>query len=72
MKLRTFLAELNTLVKSNPEALDYNVIYSSDDEGNSYHNVHCTGALVKVEDLDEHHLEIAEFLESNANAVIIN
>ena len=71
MKLRTFLEELNKLAKSNPKALDYNVIYSSDDEGNSYHNIYHTGALVEVEDLDKHHLELS-FKGRESNAVIIN
>lgn len=38
----TFLQYLNTLVtmiKNNPEVEDYEVIYSIDDEGNSYHKV---------------------------------
>ncbi len=75
MKLRDFLSELNNLAKENPKALDYDVIYSSDDEGNSYHSIYCTGTFVQVEDLDAHHLDIV-FKEGdeeiNYNAVIIN
>ena len=72
MKFKQFLEELNNLAKENPKTLDYNVIYSSDDEGNSYHNIHCAPSLVQVDDLEEHHLEIVEFLGGNSNAVIIN
>jgi len=76
MKLREFLDQLNNLVKETPEALEYDVIYASDDEGNSYHNIYCTGALVQVGDLEEHHLEIVGFGGEkgvdNLNAVIIN
>ena len=36
MKLKKFLADLNKLAKNHPEYLKYEVIYSIDDEGNSF------------------------------------
>jgi hypothetical protein len=32
MKLKDFLQKINKLVEEKPETLEYNVIYSSDDE----------------------------------------
>lgn len=39
MKLRDYIDGLNELVKEMPEALDFDVVSASDDEGNSYHIV---------------------------------
>lgn len=40
MKLKEYLDHLNNLVKENPKILDFDVVYSSDDEGNYYGMVH--------------------------------
>ena len=42
MKLSEYIKELENLVKGNPQALDMEVIYAKDDEGNGYQYV---GAL---------------------------
>jgi len=39
MKLKKYLEFLNNMVKDNPKALDYDVVYSSDDEGNAFSGV---------------------------------
>lgn len=56
MKLKAYLAELNKLVESNPEALEFEVVTSIDDEGNGYNIVNYgpgLGALVDGEWDDE-------------------
>lgn len=40
MKLKEFLDKLNTMVKEDPKILNLDVIYSSNDEGNSYEPVY--------------------------------
>jgi len=40
MKLSEYIIHLNTLVNKNPEILNYDVVYSSDDEGNYFGMVH--------------------------------
>lgn len=40
MTLKEYIENLNKFVKENPETLDYQVIYSRDDEGNGYQQVH--------------------------------
>lgn len=49
MKLKEYLESLNDLAKENPELLESQVIYSSDDEGNSYEEVYYTASVVKGE-----------------------
>lgn len=40
MKLSDYVKNLQELIAKNPELMDCEVIYSSDDEGNDYHEVH--------------------------------
>ena len=40
MKLRQYLDELNELVEENPAALEYEVVYAKDDEGNGFEETH--------------------------------
>lgn len=47
MKLREYLSAIEELVKNNPEALDMELYYSTDDEGNSYGSVYRTPTLSK-------------------------
>ena len=60
MKLKNYLANLNQMVKDNPELLELDVVYSKDDEGNAFHEVHYSPTLGKHEDWD--------FLEYNPKA----
>lgn len=55
MKFKEYLEELNKLAEENPESLNMDVIYASDDEGNSYHTVIGSGSLVEVEDPTAHY-----------------
>ena len=45
MKLSKYLEDLNELVKHNPDILDYDVVYSHDDEGNCFQKVNYTGTI---------------------------
>ena len=40
MKFKEFLEKANKLAEENPKSLDMEVVYSKDDEGNGYGNVH--------------------------------
>jgi hypothetical protein len=42
MKLKDYIKELNKIVKSNPAAKEYEVVYSCDDEGNAFCPVNFT------------------------------
>lgn len=68
---------INSLQKIDPKYWDLPVIYTRDDEGNSYHKVNSHPDLVEVENLDEYYLEMVweedgEIMGTNFNAVIIN
>ena len=74
MTLKEYLKGLNQLVQDHPEALDFPVIYASDDEGNAFHQVFCNGTLAIVEDPKEYYLELLSDEDDKLkyNAVIIN
>ena len=40
MKFKEYLTSLNKLATSNPEALEMDIVYSKDDEGNGFKHVH--------------------------------
>lgn len=40
MKFKRYLAILNNLAKNNPKTLEFDVMYSIDDKGNEYKEVH--------------------------------
>ena len=73
MKLKEYIAILSEFAKEHPEALELDVIYSKDSEGNGYHNVYYSPTLMQVDegyyrevecDPDEH--------DFKPNAVCIN
>lgn len=70
MTLKEHLDEINKLIESNPEVGNFPIIYSSDDEGNSYQPVWFKPTLVSVINLDQSYLEITN--KGKANAVCIN
>jgi hypothetical protein len=75
MTLKEYIENLNEFVKENPEALDYIVVYSSDDEGNSYSQVYYTPSIGQYKDYEFIHAENFEDREmdgEDANAVCIN
>lgn len=39
MQLKEFLQHLNELVKKHPDAINFDVVYSSDEEGNNFKKV---------------------------------
>lgn len=45
MKLRDYMAAMDKLIKDNPKALEFEVVSSSDDEGNSFRKVFYTPTL---------------------------
>jgi hypothetical protein len=75
MTLKEYIENLNEFVKENPEALEYIVVSSSDDEGNSYSPVYYTPSIGQYEDHEFIHVENFEDREmddEDTNAVCIN
>lgn len=40
MKLKDYVEQLTQILETNPEAMDYDIIYAADDEGNNFSKVH--------------------------------
>jgi len=70
MKLKEYLNALNELLEKNPQAGDFLVIHSSDDEGNSFQPVWFTPALMSVDNPDQSYLEVNH--DGEPNVVCIN
>jgi hypothetical protein len=79
MKLKQYVQNLHEFIALHPEALDHEVYYSIDIEGNGFDKVEVTPALVYFEDLD--HPDMPTFVGEKedggmpsdmCNAVIIN
>lgn len=79
--LKNYLKSLQELVEEFPEALEYPVIYSHDDEGNEYQRVINEPTLCQLEDTNQksyRFLELVGFhngddiLREDCNVVIMN
>ena len=80
MKLKEYIEHLQKIAEKRPEALEWNLIYSIDDEGNGYNQINyepstCLfefqdGELLSYE-YDENDEEI-EVPEEKHNCIIIN
>ena len=53
MKLKEYLEELNQVVSDYPEVLEFEVIYSHDDEGNEFQKVNNTPSFSKVSNIED-------------------
>jgi len=72
MNLKEYLKELNKLIALHPEAMNYEVIYAHDDEGNEFQKVNCAPMLMLIDNIeDDRYLEIQEVGEG-FNAICIN
>ena len=49
MKLKDYIAGLVQYAEKNPEAMELEVVYSQDDEGNGHSRVYHTGAIGRYE-----------------------
>jgi len=67
MTLQQYIDQLGALVKESPEALEYLVITSGDDEGNSFTPVHYSPAVGEFRDR-----EFTPGDTRNSNAVCLN
>jgi hypothetical protein len=74
MTVKKYVDTLIEMLKKNPEIENYEVIYSSDDEGNSYQKVHFTPTVMIADSLDNQHIQSkAPVLEGDKpNVLCIN
>jgi hypothetical protein len=79
MKLKQYVQNLHEFIALHPEALDHEVYYADDIEGNGFNKVEITPALVFFENLDNPDMPVFAgdkedglMPENMCNAVIIN
>ena len=78
--VRNLIDYLHKLIEDDPRVENLPIIYSSEDEGNSYQKVYNLPGLTQVEDLNSWDLEVVgyydedsdEILKEDCNCVIIN
>jgi len=71
MKVKEYLQTLLLMVKLNPKMEEFDVIYSSDDEGNDFKPVIFSPTLMEVVDEKDVNLNVKTDSE-NPNALCIN
>lgn len=70
--------DIDKLLKAHPEYAKLPIIYSSDDEGNSYHGVYNTLTPMQADDPDEHYVDIVgskgdeDISDKDINVICIN
>lgn len=48
MKFGDYVKFINEMVRKNPEVMEYNVVYSIDDEGNEFKEVYFTPTIGRI------------------------
>ena len=77
MKLKKYLEYLDKLIEENPEALNCDIIFAKDDQGDTYQKSDFIPSLCFVEDLSVHEINHAyfyqeDFKDQKPHAVCIN
>ena len=78
MLLSEYIKELQKLVEESPEALDMEVVYAKDDEGNGFQTVSCTPCVGNYDGEQWGEFQPEEYLAEDGeegyelNAVCIN
>jgi len=77
MKFKEYLEKLNKLALDNPNSLEFELIYSHDDEGNEYQKVNHLPCLMEIENIEDNRFLEQVYDENdepgeNCNTVIIN
>jgi len=75
MKLKTYIENLQTFLKENPDAAEFIVVTSKDDEGNGFNPVYCPPSLGNWDEDEREFNDHGEDEEENygeKNAVCVN
>jgi hypothetical protein len=72
MKVHKYYHHLRELIKENPKILDYDCIYSSDDEGHSYDSVNFTPSIGEYNKEDGEFYSAHEYGCKFNNALCVN
>ena len=69
MNLKEYIEQLQEFVKENPQALEFDVWYAKDDEGNGYQEVYFSPSL-KVYDIDDKYNDRCDYMLSDGDGDI--
>ena len=77
MTVNEYTNNLIQLLKKNPEIGELEVIYSQDDEGNSYQKVNFHASLLKTKGLNNQYIDVEiqideDEIDKNTTALCIN
>ena len=74
MTVRNYINTLVEMVKKNPEIEHYTVIYSADDEGNTFQKVNFTPTVMMTDGLDNAYIEVQSIInvDDKANVLCVN
>lgn len=72
MTLREYLKYLNDLAKNMPHLLDVELIYASDEEGNSYHKVYKYPTIGEFNNTTGENIFYPNAMSHEVNAILIN
>ena len=74
MTVRHYINTLREMVKKNPEIEHYEVIYSTDDEGNTFQKVNFTPTVMIADGLDNAYIEVESIIsvDQDANVLCVN
>jgi hypothetical protein len=72
MKLRDYYQKLQLLIRISPEALDMDVVYSTDDEGNAYIHVSYTPCVGYYKESDQEFYSLESSNIEYPRAVCLN
>jgi len=74
MTVRNYINALTEMLKKNPEIEHYEVIYSTDDEGNSYQKVNFTPTVMIANGLDNAYVEVQSVINitDKGNVLCVN
>jgi len=72
MKLKEYINTLVEMIKQNPEIEDMEVIYSVDDEGNTFQKVNFTPSVMLSQGLDNNYIVVESKATATGDVVCIN
>jgi hypothetical protein len=74
MTVKNYTNTLLEMLKKNPEIEHYEVIYSTDDEGNSYQKVNFTPTVMIANGLDNAYVEVQSVINitDKGNVLCVN
>lgn len=72
MKVKEYVNTLVEMLKRNPEIEDMEVIYSVDDEGNTFQKVNFTPSIMLSEGLDNNYIVVESKATGTGDVLCIN